>query len=111
MAEKLWDLANLITGFGVVQTLTMTYAMLKGDVRISGRREHRIVYAGTGFFAALYIIAIVACGWVGKSFDADDHSLVWRWVTIGRVVAVLLFMGVTVAATYAHQQERAPAGS
>jgi hypothetical protein len=40
LAEKLWNLANLVTGFGVAQSLTVTHAMAKGDRRGSGRLRH-----------------------------------------------------------------------
>ena len=49
IAEKLWDLGNLVTGFGVVQSLATTYAVAKGELRgFEGTRLHLLAAAGTG---------------------------------------------------------------
>src|SRR5438105_12104206 len=103
MAERLWDLANLVTGFAVVQTLAMTYGMLKGDLGISSRKHHVIVYAGTIVFACLYAAAIVWCGEKGRVLDATNSD-VWTWVTRGRITAVVVFSLVAMGATYSHRQ-------
>ena len=69
MVEKLWDLANLVTAFAVVQTLTLTYSMAKGELRISleGRRNHWGAFATTIVFTIFYLTAIIWSGIKGSA--------------------------------------------
>ena len=48
MPEKLWDLANLITGFAIVQTLATTFALAEGELKImKGPTAHSYAVIGT----------------------------------------------------------------
>jgi len=93
MAEKLWDLANVITGFSVLQSLAMIFALGKGDFNDSlrSRSDHLLAFGTSLFFGVLYVLAIYWCGNSGKiSADKGDQSI-WSFVTWGRCTTVVLF--------------------
>jgi hypothetical protein len=107
MAEKLWDLANLITGFAVVQILATTFAMAKDELRTSlkGRAAHWTAFTVAMVFTAFYVTAIMWCGLKGSSLDDQKHSPVWSCVTAARVVAVVLFTVVGLGTLYGHRMD------
>jgi hypothetical protein len=101
MPEKLWDLANLITGFAILQTLATTFALAKGELEILKRAAaHRWAVIGTIVLTVCYVIAICWCGYEGCKLDSASNSNLWIIVTSGRVVAVLLFITMVMAALY-----------
>jgi protein-S-isoprenylcysteine O-methyltransferase Ste14 len=104
MPEQLWDLANLVTGFAVVQTVATIITVAKGELQgLKGTATHWIAVAGTAGFAACYIIAIMWCGIVGASLDNNvANSHVWTVVTFGRVFGVLLFTLVALGTIWGH---------
>jgi hypothetical protein len=104
MPEKLWDLANLITGFGVLQSLAMTFALTKSDEfkLLSGAAAHWCTLGGTVFFTALYIGAIIWCNNIGAPLDRANDLHIWNFTTIGRVTIVALFTIVMCAALFGH---------
>jgi hypothetical protein len=105
MPEQLWDLANLVTGFAIVQTLATTFTVLKGELKVlKGLTAHWLAVAGTIFFLLCYVAAIWWCGDVGSSLDAG-HSHVWRVVTFGRIVGVILFTAVALVVIWGHRRD------
>ena len=69
MAEKLWDLANLIAGFGVLQAIATIFALTKGELKgLRGLAAHRYAAIGTVVFTLFYVIAIIWCGLLGAGF-------------------------------------------
>ena len=93
MPEKLWDLANLITGFAIVQTLATTFALAEGELKImKGPTAHSYAVIGTIILTVCYVIAICWCGYKGRKLDSASNSEFWIVVTSGRVIAVLLFI-------------------
>ena len=106
MAEKLWDLANLVTGFGVVQTLATTFAIAKRELKgFKGPTPHRFAFAGAVVFTLFYVIAILWCGRIGSLLDKAGNSQVWTVVTFGRVSSILLFTLVMLGALYGHWRD------
>jgi hypothetical protein len=91
--QALWDLANLDTGFAVVQTLATTLALIKGELNVlKGRAAQHYMFAATIFFFVCYLTAIFWCGHVGASLDKSSEDLyAWKYATIGRVCGVLIF--------------------
>lgn len=103
MAEKLWDLANLLTGFAVVQSIATTFTVAKGDLEsLVGCDAHFMAMIVTLVFTIFYIIAILWCCKKGSSLDSKDNSSTWRAVKAGRVFAVVLFTLVTLGTFYGH---------
>jgi hypothetical protein len=93
MAEKLWDLANVITGFAVVQSLATILALLGGTLKISEPVAYRYALWALGGFTALYVVAIGYCGVMGYKID-NNHLDIWTVTTVARVVVVLIFTGL-----------------
>jgi hypothetical protein len=92
ISEKLWDLANVITGFAVLQTLAMLFAVIKGDMPVLMQATvRRLAFVGTIIFTLLYIAAITWCGIEGYSLNAPHDYSVWLIVTCGRLFVVLIF--------------------
>lgn len=104
MAEKLWDLANLVTGFAVAQSIATTFVIAKGDLNNSlrGPGAHFVAIGATLIFTVFYIFAILWCRAKGSSLDSSDNSAIWCPITAGRVFAVVLFTSVTLGTLYGH---------
>jgi len=103
MPEKLWELANIVTGFAILQTLATTVALVKGDLNVlKGLNAHRYVFGGTIVFLVLYFAAIIWCGYVGSSLDKPEDLRVWNYVTVGRLCSVLIFTLVMWVALLGH---------
>lgn len=108
MTKELWDLANLITGFAIAQNLATTFAMAKGDWRVSlkGTALHWGAAAATIVFTAFYIWAIV---WSCNQ-QPPAGSDTWEAVKWGRVGAVILFTLVTLGTLYGHRRDETGRG-
>ena len=107
MAEKLWDLANVVTGFAVAQGIATTFVIAKGDLNNSlrGSGAHFVAIGATLVFSAFYIFAILRCRAKGSSLDSLDNSAIWFTITAGRVFAVVLFTLVTLGTMYGHRND------
>jgi hypothetical protein len=105
MAENLWELANIISGFAVIQSIATAFALAKGDFRFSLRTktEHVIGIASASVFAIFYAGTVAWCWYRATSIDTDsnDQSL-WAIVTIGRIGAILLFTVPVIFAFLGH---------
>jgi hypothetical protein len=110
-AEKLWDLANVVTGFAIVQSIATTFEVAKGglDGSLAGPAAHVAALGATALFAAFYITAIVWCYRKASQRDTSIDVSIWRSVTCGRVVAVLLFSLITFVAVCGHWAKPSPA--
>src|SRR5580698_880198 len=102
MPDKLWDLANLVTGFAAVQSLTFIYGLVSLTLKLKGREQHVAAAIGTIAFTFLYAIAVIWCGDKGRSLDSPDHLQIWGWVTAGRLFVIVLFAMPALGATYGH---------
>ena len=114
VAEKLWDLANLVTGFAVAQSIATTFTMAKGELRgsLKGSVAHWVAFGSIVLFTSFYLCAIVWCYKAGSppelapsSSKLAPSSSIWFTVTVGRVVAVLLFTLVTLGTLYGHGRD------
>jgi len=106
MAGKLWDLANLITGFAAVQSMATLFAMAKDEwaQTLTSSKTHKQVIWGTVWFNLLYIVAIICCGLEGYLINGQN-GVAWLGTTIGRVVTILLFGGTTIVTFLGHKQQ------
>lgn len=103
MAEKLWDLANYVTGFAIAQVIATTFAIANRQIlALNGARAHWIALAITLVFTGFYITAIIWCGRKGRPLSPGVHSL-WHSVDIGRVAAVSVFTLVLFLALSGHR--------
>src|ERR1700722_7974203 len=92
MAGKLWDLANLLTAFSVVQSLTTMFAIVKGELDkwLVDPTAHYRALCGILLFTILYEIPVIYCGYKGRRLD-PLHRSIWSTLTVGRSIAVLIF--------------------
>jgi hypothetical protein len=105
MTDKLWDLANLTTGFAVAQSIATSFALAKGDFRFSLRTKLEHIYGiiSTVIFMLLYMGAVLWC-WSHAQVTESDAKSIWGYATFGRVVAIFLFSSVTIVAFLGHSK-------
>jgi hypothetical protein len=103
--EKLWDLANLITGFAVVQSLAVTFGLVKRDLKmLRGPKAHWSAAVGTLLFTVGYVAAVEYCGKKGRCLDVANADI-WCWVTLGRTFSICVFALITVGTIYLHRRD------
>ena len=108
MPEKLWDVANIITGFGILQSIATLFAVTKGELKsLTGGAAHIIAACGALVFGAAYIFAIRWVGCAGASLDNAANTHVWHMTTYGRVGGITLFTLVMIFAVWGHWHDRA----
>jgi len=106
MADKLWDLANLVTGFASAQSLAFIFGLVSDNLKlVKGRDAHWAAAIGTSIFTIGYIAAVVWCGYKGQSI-ANDHTGIWRSVTMGRVFTIVVFDILATGTTYVHWRDQ-----
>jgi len=97
MVKELWDLANTITAFGVIQNLGFALALandLSWITKLTARHRFALIRL-TIVFAFGYALANIQICRLALQLDPKHHA-VWNQVTIGRVFAVILFSGLVV---------------
>jgi hypothetical protein len=105
LAEKLWDIANVVTGFAVAQVLATTFAMANHQMAmLSGQQAHWAAAGGTLIFTTFYLVVIIWCYIEGKRLS-PKHPLIWRMVNRGRIGAVILFTLALLVTLYGHRNE------
>jgi hypothetical protein len=103
--EKLWDLANIVTGFAVAQSLAMIYGIGKGDfdTNLNKKCGHAAALILTLLFGIGYCFAIHWCYCNAKLQGIDEsHLRIWKSVTTGRIASVILFDILLLALFGAH---------
>ena len=105
MADNLWDLANIVSGFAIVQSIATAFALSKGDFRflLRTKSDHIWGIVGTIVFTAFYLVSVFWCWWRAKAIDTNcvDRSI-WAWVTSGRIAAIVLFAALVVLTFFGH---------
>jgi uncharacterized membrane protein YidH (DUF202 family) len=106
-AEKLWDLANIITGFAIAQVLATTFALVKGELPpLTGTSAHGAAFILTTGFTVAYIWAIRWCEREWRQLEAaklaTGQEAIWHSATQGRIFAVVLFTLVLLLALLGH---------
>jgi len=105
MADKLWDMANILTGFAVAQSLATIFALAKHELlALKGRAAHWMAFFTTLVFTVFYIAAIVWCGYRGSHLDSVQPE-VWCQTTWGRVGAVVLFTSILLLTLLGHWRD------
>ncbi len=103
MAEKIWDLANLVTAFSVAQSLGTIFAVLKGDLVgwLVDKKAHMRALCGVVVFVILYTSVIIWCGLHGIVIDSENSDI-WCTSTIGRGIAIIVFNVILVLVFIGH---------
>jgi hypothetical protein len=105
VAEKLWDMANIITGFAIAQVLATTFALAKHELKaLKGVPAHWAAFLTTLLFTGFYIGAIVWCGCEGRHLNPTQYDI-WTKTMAGRVGAVILFTLVLVLTLVGHRRD------
>ncbi len=101
IADKLWQLANVMAGFSAVQAVAYTYALGQGDFarRVSHGRIAWVILVVAIFINAILAAGIWWCHVQAVKFPPDEryskdqlaafHRLS-RSVTIGRLIIVAI---------------------
>jgi len=107
MPEKLWDLANLVTGFAVVQSLALIYGLVKDEFKLlKSRAAHWSAVLGTVFFSTVYVLIVWYCGRSARSLSISvDERHIWRRVNCGRVGTIVVFTIITVGTISIHWRD------
>ncbi|MEA2711219.1 MAG: hypothetical protein QOF78_3820 [Phycisphaerales bacterium] len=100
MDKALWDLANSVTAFAILQTIAFVYVLVQpqANVYLTTPFARRWIRIGTSIFAAAYCVAIWGC-YVLRPPSGNDSP--WLWASIGRTVAALLVCGIPFLSTLA----------
>lgn len=89
--QELWELANAITGFAIIQALAFLYALEKPDMRssVATRAAGRIIAPAIVGASILYAACVLLIGFC--LVDAGPAAeKAWTWVSIGRALAILI---------------------
>lgn len=102
--DKLWNLENYITAFAIAQGLAFAFALAKREIRLLSKvLDHIIAYAGTLFFTALYVVAIICCERAGVRHPMEaDTRQIWHSVMGAQLWAVGLFTALVLLALTGH---------
>jgi hypothetical protein len=102
ISKELWSLANIITGFSVVQSVAIAIAFGKDLAGL--QKEEEVVKVALAViavvFAGVYCFAVRRCWALARSIDSE-HEIIWRQVTRGRELCIWLFTGVLIFGLFA----------
>jgi hypothetical protein len=93
MEQNLWNLANIITGFAIAQSLAFLYALAKSEFvkAVDNPMTYWIICIAIIVASILYCVAVYFVGNKGASLT-DIHNVdIWKSITLGRVAAILVF--------------------
>jgi UDP-N-acetylmuramyl pentapeptide phosphotransferase/UDP-N-acetylglucosamine-1-phosphate transferase len=103
--EKLWDIANYVTGFAIAQVLATSFAIAKRDwPALKGAAAHCLAMGGSSIFTTFYLTVIIWCCNKGSTNSSITQEL-WQRITQGRILAVLLFTFVLIVALIGHWRD------
>jgi hypothetical protein len=91
--ERIWSLANGITGFALVQSLVAGYTFGKGEFPEMSRRGAIISLALLTIITVAQIYAVQACYLAATSLPKTDPTAqrLWAMATVGRQIAIGFF--------------------
>jgi hypothetical protein len=101
---RLWDAANLITGFVAVQALAFTYACAGkefGDA-INTRAAKRTILVVMGAMSIGYCLAVAWCSFQEATLDPQHSRLYWH-AAVGRSLFIVAITGFSFIVLYARQ--------
>jgi hypothetical protein len=103
---KLWDTANIITGFTAVQALGYTFALMSTELKskLNSLSTFITILLILIVGCLIYLIAILWCSKFareiimqnkGKTNDESEEKLIqiklWNKTTLGRAAAIIFF--------------------
>ncbi len=102
ISKELWSLANIITGFSVVQSLGFAIAMGKDLAVLQGKpADVKIVLSiCCVVYSVMYSVGVFRCYRLAMSVDTS-HNSVWSQVTRGRIACIWIFAAVPIFGLFA----------
>ena len=103
MENHLWNLANVITGFAVVQSLAFLYALGTTEFMEAVRSPLALwtIAVATVVASAVYCCAIYWVSLKGALLADDERTKeIWTSVTWGRLGAICLFNSVVLVVMF-----------
>jgi len=104
LAKLLWDLANAITAFAIVQSLLFAYACARPDVgNVINRKAVKLALAL--MITAIGVGQCIVVWWSGARLcvvDAAHCGLHWE-ATSGRIFCIAGLLGFSIVILYARQ--------
>lgn len=109
MVWKVWDLANGITGFAALQGIAFVFAFRDTTFREIIPKVCIPVYVTITAIHLLFIGGVISCNRIALriletdktlSEEKDDKRLLsyaWKWITVGRIITIVLFFLVSVS--------------
>jgi len=105
MDKALWDLANAVTAFAILQTIAFVYATLQPEPAklLAKPFSVRWIRRLTPVFATSYVVAIWGCFLCSRVPTGPDgyHGRAWILATIGRSIVVVLICLIPLLSTSA----------
>ena len=105
MDKALWDLANAVVAFAIVQTIAFVYVNLQPDSAKLLRLPFAVRWIRrlTPIFALGYVLAVWGCFWCRPPVTGQDtyQGSAWLMASIGRTVAVLFICAIPLISTLA----------
>lgn len=99
MEDKLWTLANAVTGFAVLQSVAFLYAATGDnhfrDIRLSSYLAKFGIALTSVLCGAIYCWAVWRTYVMAYSLEIE-HKPIWRETTRGRIVAIVVFKSLDV---------------
>ena len=95
MEERLWDLANGIAAFSVLQTIAFLYALGKPEFSKMLKSQPPLLIASSILLSTvIYLIPLFYIGWWSNVEIADVNQEIWDWFNGARVALVVLMSGI-----------------
>ena len=106
MLDKLWQLANIITGFAIVHSLASTIAFAKElkDIQLGPTPVKWGIVAVSVVITVAYCLAILRCRSLARGYKkifAENDNDTWNVVTRWRIYCVVLFTSLFVLGLFA----------
>jgi hypothetical protein len=105
--DRLWGLANIVTGFAVAQSIALLYALGKDlrDLHKAPMGTKKWIAIPIGLFSCFYVGAVWGLAWLAIDSDPSEDSI-WLWVMVGRSVAIGAFGLFALASLFAPEIEQ-----
>jgi len=101
MDRALWDMANAITAFAIVQTIAFVYVTLQREAgkALATRFAVSWIRRLTPIFAMGYVLTIWGCYWCRPT--PGIHWAAWFFSSLGRSIVVVFMGSIPIISTLA----------
>ena len=103
MANHLWNLADIITGFAVAQSIAFLYALAQKEFSeaVDNPEASMIIVMATVSASVVYCSAVYLIGTGGSSLTNVEHEKnIWASITWGRIAGIMIFNGFVLSIVF-----------